>query len=183
VHRERQFPRLGRHTRIMVRQHQRRGAVDENQHWQTEIVVHWEGLLWKSQNYCSTGDSRAEYTYSSWRPCCHKSCPAWASQIHGRASIAEPLITEINSFMRIRLCNDHKTWTSDNWKCARDMVRWVLLQAVPSSRRVYVWRTHKEAYNPECLVPTVKHGGGSVMVWAAISWYCILWLPLLPFMA
>jgi hypothetical protein len=27
-----------------------------------------------------------------------------------------------------------------------------------TSGRVYVWRTPKEAYNPECLVPTVKHG-------------------------
>jgi hypothetical protein len=41
----------------------------------------------------------------------------------------------------------------------------------PTSGRVYVWRTLKEAYNPDCLVPTVKHVGGSVMVWAAMSWY------------
>jgi len=32
-------------------------------------------------------------------------------------------------------------------------------------------RTPKEACNPECLVRAVKHGGGSVMIWAAVSWY------------
>jgi hypothetical protein len=53
----------------------------------------------------------------------------------------------------------------------------------PASGKVYVQRTLKEAYNPECLVPTVKHGGGPVMVWAAISWYSILLVPLLLFMA
>ncbi|GFT75417.1 transposable element Tcb1 transposase [Trichonephila clavipes] len=36
--------------------------------------------------------------------------------------------------------------------------------------RVYVWRTPKEAFTPECIMPTVKHGGGSLMVWGAISW-------------
>jgi hypothetical protein len=32
-------------------------------------------------------------------------------------------------------------------------------------------RTPNKAYNPECLVPTVKHRKGSVMVWAVTSWY------------
>jgi hypothetical protein len=39
---------------------------------------------------------------------------------------------------------------------------------LPASRRVYVWRTPKEAYDPECLIPTVKYGGDSMMVWATI---------------
>jgi hypothetical protein len=44
----------------------------------------------------------------------------------------------------------------------------------PASGRVYIWRIPKGAYNPECLLPIVKRGRGSVMVWAAISWYTIL---------
>ncbi|PNF27169.1 hypothetical protein B7P43_G07844 [Cryptotermes secundus] len=42
-----------------------------------------------------------------------------------------------------------------------------------TSGRVYVWRTPSQAYNPDCLLPRVKHGGGSIMVWAAISWYSV----------
>jgi hypothetical protein len=53
----------------------------------------------------------------------------------------------------------------------------------PTSARVYVRRTPKEAYNPECLVSTVKNGGGPVTVSAAMSWHSILLVPLLPFIA
>jgi hypothetical protein len=53
----------------------------------------------------------------------------------------------------------------------------------PTSGSVYIWRTPKDAYNLEYLVPTVKHGGDSVMVWAAILWCSILLVLLLPFVA
>jgi hypothetical protein len=42
----------------------------------------------------------------------------------------------------------------------------------PSSMLFTTWRrTPRKAYNPEYLLPIVQHGGGSVMIWAAISWY------------
>ena len=38
-----------------------------------------------------------------------------------------------------------------------------------SDGKVMVWRTTKEEYDPKCTVPTVKHGGGSVIVWGCFS--------------
>ena len=43
------------------------------------------------------------------------------------------------------------------------MVRWVVLHFVPTIT--------KEVKNPECLVPTVKHEGGSMTIWETILWY------------
>jgi len=59
---------------------------------------------------------------------------------------------------------------SDDWKYIiwSDESSFTLF---PTSGRVYVWRTPKAAHNPECLVPAVRHGGESMMIWAAISWY------------
>jgi hypothetical protein len=45
------------------------------------------------------------------------------SNIHGRAAIAKPLITECNIQMRERWCHDNKTWTSDKGKRSLDVVR------------------------------------------------------------
>jgi hypothetical protein len=100
------------------------------------------------------------------------------SNIHNRAATAKPLITEK---MGKRWCHDHKTWyqkTGNAHVIWSDELSFTLL---PTSGRVYVWRTPKKAYNWECLVPTVEHGGGSVMILAAVSWYSVV--PLLPFMA
>lgn len=38
------------------------------------------------------------------------------ANIHGRAAIAKPFITEANAKLRKKWCHDHKTWTFDDWK-------------------------------------------------------------------
>jgi hypothetical protein len=78
--------------------------------------------------------------------------------------------------MRKRWCHDHKTWISDNQTTGKARETWSdesSFTLFPTSLTICVWRISKEAYNPENLVPTVKHGGTSVMVWTAISWYSI----------
>ena len=81
--------------------------------------------------------------------------------------MAKLLITENNALG----CDDHKTWTPDDW---RYIIRSDESSTLfPTSGWVSVWTTPKEAYSHKCLVPTVKHGGSSVMIWAVISWYSV----------
>ena len=85
-------------------------------------------------------------------------------------------ITEANVKQK-KWCHDHKRWTLDDWKNVvwSDESSFI---SFPTNGRVYVWRTPKQAYDPDCLLPTVKHGGGSVMIWAVISCYSAS--PLIP---
>jgi hypothetical protein len=109
------------------------------------------------------------------------------SNIHSscRAAIAKTLIAESNAQMHIWWCHDHKTWTSDNWKRARDMVSWVVLHAVPHIRRSLRLENIQGSLQSGMpgSVPTVKHVGGFMKVWAAVSWCSILLVPLLPLKA
>jgi hypothetical protein len=135
VYRERQFLRLCRRTRIMGRQRQRRGTVGE-----ILALREWDRRTLRriiSKNHRTTA---AQVTgQQNWifilktktvRRELHK------SSFQGRISIAKSLITESKTQMRKRWRHDHKTWTSDNWKRAHHMTRWVVLHAVP-----YIWKS------------------------------------------
>ena len=67
------------------------------------------------------------------------------------------------------LRRDHKGWSAEQWKqvmFSNDSS----FSLFPTTGRLYVWRQLREVYIPDCFLPTVKHGGWSVMVWAATSW-------------
>ncbi|KAL1276901.1 hypothetical protein QQF64_023574 [Cirrhinus molitorella] len=92
--------------------------------------------------------------------------------IHGRAAIAKNLVTRANANRQFQWCQQQKSWAVGN-------VKHVLFSEestftdFPTSRKVTVWRSSKEAYHPDCCMPRVKHGGRSVMVWAAMSWHSL----------
>uniref|UniRef100_A0A3P8TIS6 Transposase Tc1-like domain-containing protein n=1 Tax=Amphiprion percula TaxID=161767 RepID=A0A3P8TIS6_AMPPE len=63
---------------------------------------------------------------------------------------------------------DHKDWTVDDWAkvLKSDESKF---QLMPTPANLPVRRMPGEAYKPDCLAPTVKHGGGSVMIWGCFS--------------
>uniref|UniRef100_A0A3B4V995 Transposase Tc1-like domain-containing protein n=1 Tax=Seriola dumerili TaxID=41447 RepID=A0A3B4V995_SERDU len=86
----------------------------------------------------------------------------------GRIAAKKPLLKEKNRVKRLKFEKEHKKWTKEDWyKVLRtDESKF---EQFGNKRRVYVRRRDGERYKNECLLSTVKHGGGSIMVWGAIS--------------
>lgn len=87
----------------------------------------------------------------------------------GRVARKKPWVSKKNQLKRFEWAKKHSTWTSNEWKkvCWSDESKFCLFG---TDGMVRVWRKPGEAHKNECLRPTVKHGGGSIMVWGSMSW-------------
>jgi hypothetical protein len=127
VYGEQQFLRLCWHARIMGKTSAKRNGEQKSTLTERDRRT-LRRVVWKNQNYCS----RTEY--SSWRPYFHGVSFTNPTSRVGLQLRNLWLLKECSHQLRKRWCHDHKTWTSDNWKRARDMVRWAVLHAVPYIR-------------------------------------------------
>ena len=82
----------------------------------------------------------------------------------GRIAVRKPLLRSVNKQKRLKWAKEHEKWTVKQWK----KVLWTdesKFQLFGQNRRVFVRRQNGERMTDGCVVPTVKHGGGSVLVW------------------
>lgn len=87
----------------------------------------------------------------------------------GRIARKKPFISKVNRRKRLNFARQHVDKPLEFWK----KVLWTdetKINLFGSDRGSFVWRKKNEALKPRNLIPTVKHGGGSIMVWGSMAY-------------
>lgn len=81
----------------------------------------------------------------------------------------KPLLRSKNIKDRLRWAQAHKYWTLDDWK----RVIWsdeTKINRFGSDGLRYAWKRDGESVQKQHVQQTVKHGGGSIMIWGCITY-------------
>jgi transposase len=87
----------------------------------------------------------------------------------------KPLLRSTNVQKRLAWCKQHKDWTVDDWK----RVIWTdetKIKRFNSNGRQWAWIRSGEQLQNHHVKLTVKHGGGSIMLWSAITYAGVGWM-------
>lgn len=88
--------------------------------------------------------------------------------LFGRVACKKPLLTDHNTNSRLEHSKMWLGYDKEEW----DRIIWsdeTKINLFGSDGRTYVRRKTRSRYNFENLIPTVKHGGGNVLVWGCFS--------------
>ncbi|EIE83958.1 hypothetical protein RO3G_08663 [Rhizopus delemar RA 99-880] len=87
----------------------------------------------------------------------------------------KPLLSAKNIRSRLSWCMAHKDWTVDDWK----RVIWsdeTKINRFNSDGRTWAWIRSGKSLKSHHVKMTVKHGGGSNMLWSAITYAGVGWM-------
>ena len=87
----------------------------------------------------------------------------------------KPLLSAKNIRKRLSWCMAHKDWTIDDWK----RVVWsdeTKINIFNSDGRTWTWIRSGESLKSHHVKMTVKHGGGNIMLWNAITYAGVGWM-------
>ena len=80
----------------------------------------------------------------------------------------KPRLTSRHKKKRLGFAKAHQNWTAEQWTQVvfSDESRFILHK---SDGRIFVRRMTGEELKENCVQPTVRHGGGGIMVWGCIN--------------
>ncbi|KAF2351812.1 Transposase Tc1-like [Trinorchestia longiramus] len=79
-----------------------------------------------------------------------------------------PLLQKRHVMARLKYANDHLNNAAAFW----NSVLWsyeTKIELFGRNSTNHAWRQQNEEYKPDCTIPTVKFGGGSIIVWGCFS--------------
>uniref|UniRef100_A0AAY5KS66 Transposase Tc1-like domain-containing protein n=1 Tax=Esox lucius TaxID=8010 RepID=A0AAY5KS66_ESOLU len=78
-----------------------------------------------------------------------------------------PLLKKAHVQAHLKFSNEHLNDSEENWVKVLWSETKIKLFGINSTR--CVWRRRNAAYDPKNIIPTVKHGGGNIMLWGCFS--------------
>ncbi|XP_059397944.1 transposable element Tcb1 transposase [Carassius carassius] len=88
--------------------------------------------------------------------------------MHGYRPRRKPLLKPMHKKARLEYARAHAEKDEDYW----DSILWsdeTKITVFGTNGLKTVWRRKGEDFKEKCMVPTVKHGGGSVFMWGCMS--------------
>jgi transposase len=89
--------------------------------------------------------------------------------LRGRVKIKKPLLRKTHRKKRMAFARRLRDWKVDEFKriIFSDESKF---NVFGSDGRQYCWRREGEALRDQHVQPTIKHGGGNIMIWSCITW-------------
>lgn len=87
----------------------------------------------------------------------------------------KPMLRKANVVSRLNWAKAHRNWTINDWR----RVVWsdeTKINRFNSDGRTWAWIRDNEEIQPRHVKQTVKHGGGSIMIWSCISASGVGWM-------